>query len=516
MLSQTTFEQFKAAVAEAKAAGKRVVTVVREILGDLLTPVMAYQKLKNGLGCALLESVSGGKHQGRYSIVATDPFLKFTAKSGRAEAGWLNHRFLSGQEPRIRTSAEPLVFLQELLAAYSPKNTQPFFTGGALGYIGHEAIELLEPTVMRNGNDDLGLPDIILMFFERVLVFDHATQGLHLMLNIPIGCFEPPDFEVWYQRVIERFDQLCRELAGEYLERYVLPPLEINIVSNTDQAEYEAMVVAAKEHIANGDVFQVVLSQRFETLFPAYYGLDFYRLLRRANPSPYLFHLDFGLGIGDLVSSGNFICLVGASPEVMVNIHNRDILLRPLAGTRKRKRGATAEEDAALAEELANDSKDQAEHRMLVDLGRNDVGRFAEPGSVKVEGLMRVETYGAVLHMATDVRGRLKSGVSSFEAMLGCLPAGTLSGAPKIRALRLIAELEPCQRGPYGGAVGWFTDTDLDTCIMIRSAVIHNQKLYFQTGAGIVADSVPAREYKETLAKSQSIRRVLMQMAGEK
>lgn len=504
MLNQTTFEQFKSAVAEAGRAGKRVVTVVREVLGDFITPVMAYQKLAiNSLGAALLESVSGGKHQGRYSIVATRPYLKFMAKNGRAEAEWLNHRFLSGQEPRKLASAEPIVFLKELLAAYSPKNDQPFFTGGALGYIGHEAIELLETTVTRNKTDDLGLPDIMLMFFERVLVFDQTTQGLHLMLNISVGCYESLGFEVWYQQVIQRLDQLSRELEDEYHERHVFPPFEMKVLSNRNQGEFEAMVGKAKEHIANGDVFQVVLSQRFEAEFAPYRSLDFYRLLRRANPSPYLFHLNFGEGLK----------LVGASPEVMIRIQNRDILLRPLAGTRKR--GDSAEEDADLAAELANDPKEQAEHRMLVDLGRNDVGRFAEPGSVKVEGLMRVEPYGAVLHMATDIRGKLREGVSSFEALLGCLPAGTLSGAPKIRALQLIAELEPCQRGPYGGAVGWFTDTDLDTCIMIRSAVIHKNKLYWQVGAGIVADSDPTSEYRETLAKSASIRRVLMQMVGQ-
>jgi anthranilate synthase component 1 len=313
----------------------------------------------------------------------------------------------------------------------------------------------------------------------------------------------------WYlkdlhQDALAQLDSMQGKLQNPGMTKEKIASCDIAVTSNFTQKDFEDMVRKAKEHIAAGDIFQVVLSQRFETPFPASRSLDFYRLLRRANPSPYLFHLDFGNGFK----------LVGASPEVMVGIQNRDILIRPLAGTRKR--GASAEEDSVIGQELSNDLKEQAEHRMLVDLARNDVGRFSEPGSVKVDSLMRVEPYGAVLHMATDVRGKLKSGISSFEALLGCLPAGTLSGAPKIRALQIISELEPCQRGPYGGAVGWFTDTDLDTCIFIRSAVITNNKLYWQTGAGIVADSDPTSEYNETLAKSTSIRNVLKQMGGEK
>lgn len=502
MFTQTLFEEFKLAVDSALANDKKVVVVVREILGDFITPVTAYHTLRHPNGSALLDSVSFDRQQGLYSILGTDPYVQFQATGTTVFFKPLGSSLCGLRLDNQPAASEmPLVELERLLKCYSPEEKHQFFTGGAIGYLGHEAIGLLEPSVHRHSVNDLNLPDILFQFYRHLLVFDHATQSLYLICVVGA---EDGNLKTSYDEAIGRLEQLEKRLRNSQLLRQVVPARSIKSSSNLKDGELEEKIIKAGERIAAGDIFQVVLSRRFETSFPASSSLDFFRLLRRVNPSPYLFHIDFG----------NDVVLVGASPEVMVRVKDREMLVRPLAGTRKR--GAGRAEDEIIGRDLAGDPKERAEHIMLVDLVRNDVGRFCQAGSVRVYGLMRVEPYGAVLHMVTDVCGQLKEYFSSLTAALGSLPAGTLSGAPKIRALQIIAELEPCGRGPYGGAVGWLTDRDLDLCIMIRNAVLVNGRLYWQAGAGIVADSVPVKERDEIFAKSESIRKVLRMMAGSK
>jgi len=496
MLNETSFEQFESAVKSALAHGKKVVAVVRETLGDFITPVAAYNAVRNFHGSALLESVSHDREQGRYSIVATDPYLQF--------------------DPRqVEPHKDPLDEFRELLTAHSPEKTHPFFTGGAIGFLAHNAICLQEPSVPRQtaGRGDLDLPELFFQFYQHIFVFDHATQSLCLVRIVNVEAFDQDDkyLKQSYDRALDMLELLERRLvSGKPLVAIAADSFsEIHTgLTVQEETDLESRISKAKEHIAAGDVFQVVLSQRFEARFHPSQSLDFYRLLRRASPSPYLFHVNFGV----INPFSMPVALVGASPEVMVRVKDRSMLVRPLAGTRRR--GINLTEDETIGEELAADPKEQAEHRMLVDLARNDVGRFCQAGTVKVEGLMRVEPYGNVLHLVTDVRGQLKESVSSLTAALGSLPAGTLSGAPKIRAMQIIAELEPSARGPYGGAVGWLTDNDLDLCIMIRSASLAYGKIYWQAGAGVVADSVAEKEIAEIMAKSESIRNVLRMMQG--
>ncbi len=500
MLNQTTFEQFESSVQKAIAQGKIVATVIREILTDFITPLAAYAALRSLEGSAILESAGYDKEQGRYSVIAVNPYASFQISRGEGMFKYLRPASYPPGKLVDRTFQNPLEAMAGLLKMFSPEKTREFFTGGAIGYFGHEAVSLLEPAVLRHPKDELNLPDASFLFFRHVMVFDHISQTLFLIVNMLCDAGSCPGL---YNEANGQLDWLEKKLRSYKFTDTVRGCPGIHIESNLTDAETEAMVVKAKEHIAAGDVFQVVLSRRFQTPLPAEYSLDFYRLLRKENASPYLFHIDFGNGS----------ILVGASPEVMVRVKERKMLIRPLAGTRMR--GKNQEDDNARAYSLSTHPKEVAEHNMLVDLGRNDVGKYCDAnaicdaGGVKVSGLKRVEAYGAVLHMVTDVTGRLKPNVTALEAVLGSLPAGTLSGAPKVRALQIIAELETSYRGPYGGAVGWVTDKEADTCILIRSAVLANGMLYWQAGAGIVADSDPESEREEIYLKSRSIRKVL-------
>lgn len=511
-----SWKKFEELAKEAEKTDKFMVPVTAECLSDFTTPVNAYRALRDNISpLALLESVVQGS-QGRYSVIAIEPFLRFTVKDGRSTTESFDESavcanlkyefpkmsFYSAQrETTLKTSDKPLEHLQQLLARYSPLSVPGLdcFSGGAIGYFGYEAIGLIEPVIQKHRTDDLGCPDVYLYFYNKVIIFDHIHKTIKFVVNIAAQDDTP--LKKRYNeaaRTIKRMQNRLKQGGANiaYWRKNEPAPTTANMAKD----KFLSMVAKAKEYIADGDVFQVVLSQRFQKKFMPYDVFDFYRLLRHTNPSPYMFLLDLE----------ERFSLAGASPEVMVRIKSGKMLIRPIAGTRKR--GTTEQEDQRLAEDLSSDEKELAEHRMLVDLARNDVGRFAQIGSVKVEGLLRVEHYSHVMHLASDVSGLLRNDILPFEACLGSLPAGTLSGAPKIKAMKIIAELEPAQRGPYGGMVGWMTENSLDSCIFIRSAVVKNGNIYWQTGAGIVADSVSESEYEETLVKAKAIERVLALM----
>lgn len=392
-------------------------------------------------------------------------------------------------------------WLKEMLKIHSPP-AHPIlpFIGGAVGFFGHELITLVEKTVMSHKHNPFGLPLGALYFFTDVTVFDHQKEEMHLVSNMRMLS---KTVDVAYKDGLAQIREMERMIAHEQ-EPEQECPLVGPVESNMTREEYHDMVRKGKYHVEAGDVFQVVLSQRFQAPYqtdkPGKYGLALYGKLRELNPSPYMFHMCFGAQM-------DYMTLLGASPEIAVHIANQEMCIRPIAGTRKR--GATPEEDRRLAAELRADPKELAEHRMLVDLARNDIGRFCKAESIIIPELMKVEPYSHVIHLTSEVRGKLRDGVHPLDAFLGSSPPGTLSGAPKIEALRIISRLEKSQRGPYGGAFGWLTDQALDTCIIIRSAMLYKGMLYWQSGGGIVADSDPEAEYQESLAKARAIETAL-------
>ncbi len=475
---------------KARRLRKHVVVVTQVLQMKSITPLAAYEALANGKPSALMESLRGREYIGA-SIVAVDPYLRFIAVGNESRAESLDKNI-----PSSKSNVDPLKHLRKLLRQYSPMKTpgSPKYIGGAIGAFGSVAISLTEPTITPNAVDDLGVPDIYLYFYKKVLLFDHKNGLIYITVNVPVN----GDLEYLYAQAVNQIQtikealEMIRETPRPEFVRLKTGP----ITSNMTKEQFMVMVDRAKEYIRNGDIFQVVVSQRFEcSLYDS--SIAFYDNLRMLNPSPYMFHMDFGGGLK----------LVGASPEVMVRIENGEILIRPLAGTRRR--GKTAEEDAAIAFELRNDPKEIAEHSMLLDLARNDVGKASEPGTVRVGKMLAVEPYGAVLHIVSDVEGPMRKNLCPLDVLFIGYPAGTLSGAPKVRASQIFNELEPARRGFYGGAIGWLTDTDMDTCIVIRSATIIGEKVYFQTGSGIVADSDPESEHDESMAKSLSIRKAL-------
>ena len=488
----TSFDEF---VELAKRA--TFVPVVKEVVADLLTPVSAFLKIAEHSDYAfLLESVEGGEHVGRYSFLGKDPFLILRGR---------------GDETRIEragvttTADKPFIAtLRELMNSFQSPFVPglPRFTGGAVGYFGYETAAWFEPAVARTdsaaaaaGDDEAGF-----MLFDTVLAFDHVQHRILLIANARISGDE--DLRSLYQFACAKIEFLERELERALSLPRVTTTETLTLASNFTQPAFESIVRQAKEYIAAGDIYQVVLSQRFS----AEIGVDpftVYRALRHVNPSPYMFFVRMGER-----------SIVGSSPEMLVRVEGRHAVTHPIAGTRPR--GRSDEEDQRLAEELKRNEKERAEHVMLVDLGRNDLGRVCEYGSVRVPTFMTLERYSHVMHLVSVVEGQLADDHDRLDALVACFPAGTVSGAPKVRAMQIINELEPTRRGIYAGAVGYLDFAgNLDFCIAIRTIVLERGHAYVQAGAGIVADSNPTAEYEETRDKARAMVRALeLALAG--
>jgi len=488
MRYRPTFDEFV-----SLARDHSVVPVYRQLVGDTLTPVSAFCKILEGDWAFLFESVVGGERLGRYSFLGAGPFLRFEAYQNRVR---IESKPAGVQE---FDHPDPLRLLEEYVARYRAPNLPglPRFCGGAVGYAGYDAVRYVE-RLPSPPPDDRQLPDLCFAFYDRMVIFDHVAKTIAVVAHAHV---DPADLDGCYRTACGRVDRLVERLQQGVADLQLTDILPIGeatqpFQSNFTQAGYEAAVERAKEYIRAGDIFQVVLSQRLRTETRAR-PFDIYRTLRVVNPSPFLFYLKQGS-----------LCLVGSSPEIMARVEGDRLTIRPLAGTRRR--GKTPEEDAALAAELLADPKERAEHIMLVDLGRNDVGRVSRFGTVELSDVLAVERYSHVMHLCSTVTGRLLPGKSAFDALRSCLPAGTLSGAPKIRAMEIIDELEPCRRGPYGGAVGYVDfGGNMDTCIALRTLVLKGQTCFLQAGAGIVADSVPASEYEETMNKARGLLRAI-------
>ncbi|OGL87182.1 hypothetical protein A3I40_01200 [Candidatus Uhrbacteria bacterium RIFCSPLOWO2_02_FULL_48_12] len=486
-IKETSFSEFQSLAARAKAEKRRYVSVLAVSPADHLTPLsIASQVAKYGQPFALLESVSQGQHLGRFSIIAFRPFLRFSVRDRKGEVELLD------QAPYVPDGMPaPLDQLSALLRYYSPlaPAEAPPFTGGAIGYTGFEAAPLFEPAVTPPAHDDLMLPDVHMLFFHDLIIYDHTWQQIILVANASLGYGDDAWTFKWAQRDLRSLQQF---LQNDLLPLEPLPAPTSPITSTHTRESYHEMVRSAKEYVARGDVFQVVLSQRFSTTTLAS-GLNLYRHLRRLNPSPYMFFLNLGKGVE----------LIGASPEVMVQVAGDQVLLRPIAGTRRR--GQDVSEDERLVCELMHDPKELAEHMMLVDLARNDVGRSAVAGTIRLTKHLTVENYATVMHIVSEVVGKRDPKLDILTIVGQCTPAGTLAGAPKIMAMNIIAALEGRRRGPYGGAIGYFTDQTVDTGIFIRSLVKIGDRIYWQAGGGIVADSELEAEYRETLDKGRAI-----------
>lgn len=490
-------DEFKRLASE----GHNRIPVVREVLSDLDTPLSVYLKLADGPHTYLFESVEGGETWGRYSIIGLPARRTYTFRGHVLEVR--EH----GELTETRELADPLAEVDRLRASFNVPRLPglPGFTGGLVGYFGFETIGWIEPRLagpLSDGTekpDQLGSPDALLMLSEEVAVFDNLKGRLYLVVHA-----DPAEPQA-YARALRRLDELVYRLrhSGRSYPDVLDPSMlsEQDFVSGFTKEGFLAAVEKSKEYIRAGDIFQVVLSQRMSVPFRAR-PVDVYRALRALNPSPYMYFLDLG---GTQV--------VGSSPEILVRLQAGEITVRPIAGTRPR--GETPDADAALEAELLADPKERAEHLMLIDLGRNDVGRVAEPGSVKVPDRFIIERYSHVMHIVSEVRGTLQAGVGFADVIKATFPAGTVSGAPKIRALEVIRELEPVKRNIYSGAVGylnWWGDAD--TAIAIRTAVIQDGRLHVQAGAGIVHDSDPQKEWEETMNKGRALFRAVAQAAG--
>ncbi len=481
VLSPQTYEDFLSLAREGT-----VVPVVKRVMADLLTPVAAYLKIERlSPNSFLLESVEGGEKVARYSFIGFAPET-IVRSQGRKTAIETASSIEETHEPHLDV-------LRRVSGRHVPVRLPdlPPFVCGAVGYWSYDAVRWFEkiPDAHR---DDVGIDDAVMMFFSRLLVFDHVRHQIHVIANV-FTDGRTDGLEAEYQKALDDIEAMEARLEDpiEPLSRQQ-GRSDTKVRSNMKKEQFEQAVVAAKEYIAAGDIFQVVLSQRFEVDLSAH-PFEVYRALRVVNPSPYMFFLK----IGDQ-------SIIGASPEMLVRATGRRIEYRPIAGTRPR--GATETEDLLLGEEMRADEKEVAEHVMLVDLGRNDLGRVADYGSVEVTELMIVERYSHVMHLVSAIKARLRSGMDRFDALAACFPAGTVSGAPKIRAMEIIDELEPTRRGVYAGAVMYLDYSgNLDSCIAIRTIVTKNGRAYFQAGAGIVADSVPESEYVETVNKARAM-----------
>jgi anthranilate synthase component 1 len=485
---------FKPSLEEFKKKAKQgnLIPVYREILADMETPVSAFAKIDDHRHSFLLESVEGGEKWGRYSLLGSRPSVVVKSFDRKVEI------IRKGEVTTHPFGRDPLEAIKSILAAYKPvpDPALPRFYGGAVGFMGYDIVRFFED-LPRRDKDGLDIPDIFFMITDTLVIFDNTTHMIKVVSNAHI---KGRSATAAYKEATTKIDAIVKKLKKGVASRKPgarkKAGKESKLVSNFTQPQYEQAVLKAKEYIKAGDIFQVVPSQRFHTAINVE-PFEIYRALRLINPSPYMYFLR----CGDET-------VVGASPEVMVRLEGDRIDLRPIAGTRKR--GATEEEDQALAQELLADPKERAEHIMLVDLGRNDVGRVSVAGSVQVSELMVIERYSHVMHIVSNVRGKLAAGRDSFDVIRACFPAGTVSGAPKIRAMQIIDELEPTRRGPYAGAVGYFGFSgSMDTCITIRTLVIKDGIAYIQAGGGVVADSDPAAEYQETMNKAKAMMRAV-------
>ncbi|WP_414664931.1 anthranilate synthase component I [Horticoccus sp. 23ND18S-11] len=470
------------------AAQGNVIPVYTDLMADFETPVSAYAKLKNAGPSYLLESVEGGENLSRYSFIGCRPRKIFVCGSATTEI-----RVPGEASKTIPTPADPLTLIEEEMRGFTPVVLPglPRFTGGAVGFIAYEYVTRVEPTVPAVARDELGLPLLYFMMSDSLLIFDRAKQTLRLCVNAHVD----GDPEQAYNQAIGELNELYTMLRhpSELAPAPLIDTPKIEVPpGNFTQPLFEQVVNDGKEYIRAGDIIQFVPSQRFTRPFTRT-PLDLYRALRTVNPSPYMFILE----------TGDF-SIVGASPEVHVRLTDGLVEIRPIAGTRKR--GATPAEDHALEKELLADEKERAEHLMLVDLARNDIGRVCQFGSVKVPEMMVVERYSHVMHIVSQVEGQIAPDKTAYDLMRATFPAGTVSGAPKIRAMQIIAQYEPSQRGFYAGALGYVGyDGNMDTCIMLRTALLKDGQIHIQSGAGVVADSVPASEYQETVSKASAL-----------
>ena len=481
-----------------KAALGNLIPVWREVLADMETPVSAYRKIAGDQANSfLLESVEGGERVARYSFLGTDPFLVVRSKGNAATV-------TEGERTETVTlsagTRDPLHLLKELLERYTyvPSPELPPFVGGAVGMMSYDVVRFLEklPSL---ATDDLGVDDCIFLFTDTILVFDNAKHKVLALCNARIAPGADPGAA--YDAAAESVNALLARLQ----EPATLPAppavpagvMENTFASNRTEADYKDAVLKAKEHIAAGDTFQAQIGQRLsKTLYAD--PFDVYRALRSINPSPYMFYLNFG-----------GTKLVGASPELLVGEKQRKITIRPIAGSRH-GRGATPAEDDAIAQDLLADEKERAEHIMLVDLARNDIGRVAEYGTVSVDELMTIEKYSHVMHIVSEVSGTLRGGLDQFDALRAAFPHGTATGAPKVRTMEIIESLEPTRRGPYAGGVGYFSFSGaMDLALTLRTALVKDETIYVQASGGVVADSVPEYEYRETLAKMRALTRAV-------
>ncbi len=481
---------------KAKAGQGNLIPVYTEVYADLETPVSAYLKLRRGENTFLLESVEGGTQVGRYSFLGRDPSIIFEARGQRVSIR------RGSQVTKIETT-NPLEELKKLTQEFVPVSdpTLPPFAGGAVGYIAYDAVRQLE-SLPETNPDDLDVPDMLFMFTDTIVAFDNVSHKLTVMHNLQA---RPGDnLDLLYDQATGVLQQILADLRNPLVEAQAQDgqvEVENSFNSNFKKEDFLGAVERCKTYIKEGDIIQAVLSQRLDTEFEGD-AFSLYRALRIVNPSPYMFYLHFG-----------GVKLVGASPEIHVRSYGGNLTIRPIAGTRPR--GENVEQDIKLEKELLADKKEQAEHLMLVDLARNDIGRVCRYGSVKVTEFMVVERYSHVMHIVSDVEGTLEEGKDAFDLIAATFPAGTVSGAPKIRAMEIVEELEPTRRGPYAGLVGYFSfNGNFDSCITIRTMLVKGNKVYVQTGAGIVADSVPEREYTETLNKAKALFRAIQMARG--
>jgi len=479
-----------------------LVPVYREFMADMETPVSAFAKLDRAPAAAggeyafLLESVEGGEKIARYSFLGAGPSVIFLSRG---------HEVTLVEDGAKRTTTcagSPIDELEKLLGRYRVVELPelPRFFGGAVGYFAYDVIQYIEDIPQRNP-DDLGLPEIAFMITDTICIFDHINHTIKVVSNAHVEADAAAAYDAACRKIDRIVNRLVQPAPHTMVERVETPEpgrgAGLAVRSTFEKAEFEAVVEKGKEYIRAGDIFQFVPSQRFE--MPTRSApFDIYRALRSVNPSPYMYFLRF-----------KDFALVGASPEIMVRCEDGTIEVRPIAGTRPR--GATPDEDAALEQELLADPKERAEHIMLVDLGRNDVGRVSRFGTVHVPELMVIERYSHVMHIVSSVQGTLEAGRSAFDVFKASFPAGTVSGAPKIRAMQIIEELEKTRRGPYAGAVGYFSfNGNLDCCITIRTIIVKDGVCYVQAGGGIVADSIPEREYEETRNKARGMLKAIV------